>query len=137
MTGSVPVLSGHVEVAADGTPTAVRAELDPGRVDTGHARRDRDLRGKRFFGPAPSPVLVFDAGPATRVGDDGWSVAGVLTLGGRSAAVAVDVEVLDGSHVRASTVLDRRDLGIRAPRLLVGRRVDVTVDASLAPQVPD
>jgi hypothetical protein len=33
--------------------------------------------------------------------------------------------------VRATTSLDRRDVGIDVPQLMVGRRVDVVVDAIL------
>jgi hypothetical protein len=39
----------------------------------------------------------------------------------------------DQLHVVGTAVLDRRAVGIRAPRLLIGRTVTVTVDAWLAP----
>jgi polyisoprenoid-binding protein YceI len=49
VTGQVPLVSAHVTVGPSGQPVSVRAELDARGIDTGHPRRDRDLRGARFL----------------------------------------------------------------------------------------
>lgn len=136
VTGSVPVLSGSVEVDDHGSPIAVLAELDLAGVDTGNARRDRDLRGRRFFDVESSPRLVFRGGPGTARPDGGWLLPGVLGLRGTTCPLElVVVPVPDGpaSRVRATGTVDRRQLGLRAPRLLVGSMVSLTVDAYLLP----
>lgn len=132
VSGTLDVTSGSVDVS-DGVPVRAEARLDLGSVDTGSARRDRDLRGPRFFDVAASPVLAFAGGPA-RSAPEGWHLPGVLTLRGTSCALVLTVEVddaEDGPRVRASTTLDRRDLGIHVPRLLVGTAVHLTVTALL------
>ena len=69
----------------------------------------------------------------------GWSVAGRLTARGATVRLAGDVEVSAqgrSAALTARTRLDRRILGIRAPRIMIGRRIDVTVTATIR-RVPD
>ena len=47
--GTIAVTAGTIEVGKDGRPQRFHATLDPASIDTGHARRDADLRGKRFL----------------------------------------------------------------------------------------
>ena len=65
----------------------------------------------------------------------GWSVAGRLTARGATVRLAGDVEVSDQDRSTAAltthTWLDRRILGIRAPRIMIGRRIDITVTATI------
>ena len=141
VTGRLDVVRGHVDVDGAGVPVAVVAELDLASVDTGHLRRDRDLRGRRFFDVERSALLVFTAGTASAGPDGAWSLPGALRWGGSSCPVDLDVEVVGDEgpggagprRVRATTVVDRMVLGLRAPRVLVGRQVQVTVEAELAP----
>lgn len=135
--GTLPVLSARVEVAEGGV--TVVAELDLSGVATGISKRDADLRGRRFFDVAQHPVLRVEAsGPVP--GPEGTSrLTGQLLLKGGSCSVEVDVRVSHDEgpvRVRATTTLDRRDAGIQVPRLLVGTRVDVDVDAVLLPVAP-
>jgi polyisoprenoid-binding protein YceI len=44
VAGTIPVTSAEVDVAEDGTVRGASAELDIAAIDTGHTRRDRDLR---------------------------------------------------------------------------------------------
>ncbi len=132
VTGTLPVRSASVEVDGDGAPVRIVAELDLAGVDTGHARRDRDLRGRRFFDVQRSDVLVFTAGRVTAT-RDGWALDGELDLHGTRCTVVVEVERTGPTSVRATTGFDRRQLGIRVPRLMVGSQVAVSVEAELAP----
>ena len=132
VTGTLPVRSAMVEVGPDGRPERVRAELDLAGVDTGSTRRDHDLRGKRFFDVERAGVLLFAAGPATAT-PAGWTLPGELDLHGIRCPVVLEVHRTGPTSVRATAQLDRRDLGIRVPRLMVGSVVTVTVDADLVP----
>jgi polyisoprenoid-binding protein YceI len=137
VVGTLPVRVGRVEVATDGTPVEVVAELDLAGVATGIGRRDRDLLGRSFFDVRSSPVLRFAGGPARLDGEGRWLLAGTLALRGVECQVELAVELVgrgDGAaRVRATTSLDRRDVGIRVPRLLVGHDVGVVVEAELVP----
>lgn len=132
--GTVPVLSGTVATDEAGRVVALRGVLDATGVDTAHARRDRDLRAPRLLAVEQTPTWAFVADGAEPDGD-GWQVTGVLTVR-QPCPVVVRVSpahaLPDGSvRLRATTSLDRRDAGVRAPRLLVGRRVEVELDVVL------
>jgi polyisoprenoid-binding protein YceI len=136
--GTISVLSGTVEVGDDGHPARLEATLDPASVDTGHPRRDRDLRGARFLAAGSYPRLVVVADGIT-VTADGWSAAARLCGRGREAPLPVsarpDGPAAGGSlHVTATARLDLRDLGIRPPTVLMRRLVEVSVSARLTRQ---
>jgi polyisoprenoid-binding protein YceI len=135
VVGTVPVLSGSVQVTADGEPVQVAAELDLAGVETGNARRDRDLRGHRFFHVERGATLHVTAGLARPDGEGRWVLTGELVLHTVRCPVELTAELVslagDRAVVRATTSLDRRDVGIDVPQLMVGRRVDVVVDAVL------
>jgi polyisoprenoid-binding protein YceI len=133
--GTIAVTAGTIEVGTDGRPMRLHATLDPASIDTGNARRDSDLRGRRF--------LALDAHPLMEVAADriaatarGWHADAVLRGRGREAPVAIDA-TLDGAatalrlQVSGTARLDLRDVGIRVPGWLVRRFVDLTVSAQL------
>ncbi len=133
--GTLPVRSGTVTTDVTGRVVGVRAALDPVRIDTGSTRRDRDLRGPRLLDVEQAPTWSFEADGVEQDGD-GWRVTGVLTVR-RPCRVVLSVgpvqPLQDGAlRVRATTSLDRRDAGVRAPRVLVGRRVEVELDVVLS-----
>jgi len=114
-----------------GRPTAVHAELDLTRIDTGNPRRDHDLRRPHLLDTAHYPALTFD-GVA-----DGATVVGALT-GRMATRVSLDItSVTPGDTgtvtVHATTEFDRTALGVRAARFLIGRRIAVVIDAIFAP----
>lgn len=138
--GTVPVTAGSVTL--DGASLAVAAELDLSAIDTGNARRDRDLRRPGLLDLDRHPTMRFAAGTvSSRAG--GWTLTGTLQVRGREVELELAVSEpggeLDGDDrhgdgertVVATTSLDRRSVGIVAPPFLIGRRVDVTVRAVL------
>ena len=133
VTGTVPITDGTVDVGESGQPTAIDGSLDLGALDTGNPRRDKDLRKPRFLDLDRYPVMTFTADTITAT-PAGWRVTGHLAVRGTSIRLAGDAEV--SGHGQSATVathtqLDRRALSIRAPRLLMGQTVDVTVTATL------
>jgi polyisoprenoid-binding protein YceI len=133
VTGTVPITYGAVDTDGSGQPSGISGSLDLGLVATGNARRDTDLRKPKLLDLDRHPTMTFTADTIT-AGPAGWRVAGKLTARDTVLAVAGDVEVTVGDRsatVTAHTRLDRRVLGIRAPRIMIGRTVDITVTATL------
>jgi polyisoprenoid-binding protein YceI len=132
---TVPIVSATVDVDADGVPVAVHAALDLTGIATGNPKRDSDLQKPQLMGTVEHPRLTFTGTPTQRA--DAWQVPG--RLAGRAATdVTLDAQIVDRSAsgelmVHATCTIDRRRLGLRAPRLLIGRYVAVTVAAVFAP----
>jgi polyisoprenoid-binding protein YceI len=132
--GTIRVTSGALDVGEDGRPVAVRAELDLRTITTGHAKRDVDLHKRGLLDIDAHPAMSF-ACDDIRTDAMGWRGEGVLGLRGTSCPLSVTGTV-DGSaqgalHVVGTATLDRTAIGIRAPRLMIGRLVAITVDAWL------
>jgi polyisoprenoid-binding protein YceI len=130
--GQVPISSGWADVDASGRPVSVHAELDLTGIATGITRRDRDLRKPRLLATERFPSLAFTSGLVER-DEEGWQLHGRLAAHGAEIDVVLAVSGNGGGRVHATTAFDRRDLGIRAPRLMIGHRIDVTIDAVLTP----
>ncbi|MGW6932723.1 YceI family protein [Lentzea sp. NPDC054927] len=133
--GTVPVTGGTVEIGPDGALLAVHGTLDLGAIDTGIAKRDQDLRKPGLLDLDRHPTMTFTATTAFRV-EGGWRVTGTLTARGTSTELSgvAELSTVDGETVMTATArLDRRTLGIRAPRFLIGRYVDITVTAVVRP----
>jgi len=133
--GTVACSWGEVEVDDRGRPTRVAAEMDLESLDTGIRKRDADLRAPRFLDIDRQPTMSWSADRFREQEDGTWAAAGTLCVRGTSAPLPVTGVVEsapDGSvRVRAAGTLDRRSVGIRAPRVLVGHVVAVEIDAVL------
>lgn len=133
--GTIPVTSAFAEVAEDGTVTAAGAVLDIGRIDTGHARRDKDLRTRRLLDLDTHPTLTFSV-RAVAADETGWAVTGLVTAKGKTQDVVLQATALaqseDRVRLRLTGRLDRRDYGIAGPRFMVGALVDVDITVTLA-----
>jgi polyisoprenoid-binding protein YceI len=135
--GSVTCSWGEVRLDDEGSPVRARAHLDLESLDTGIDRRDRDLRKPRWLDIDRNPLMTWTCDRFLPAPDGGWTAEGQLQVRGTSAPLALlvqpEVGGQDGSwvRVRASGVIDRRSVGIRAPSFLIGREVAVTIDAWL------
>jgi polyisoprenoid-binding protein YceI len=134
--GTIPVDAGRIEVGGSGRPLTVDAVLDAARLESGNARRDKDLRSKRFLDVEKNPVIRFTGGDVTEAAD-GWTVRGTLAAAGASCPVTLDIRVTDGDpqagecRVVATTTVDRAQLGIKVPSFMVRRTVRIEIDALL------
>jgi len=141
VTGTVPILDGTVEVGPDGLPSAIYGSLDLSGIVTGIPRRDQDLRKPKLLDLDRYPVSTFEADRMTASPGGGWSVSGYLTARGTRTRLTGDVEVSGQGQeatLIARTQLDRRALGLRAPKLMIGYEVDITVTATIRrPADPD
>jgi polyisoprenoid-binding protein YceI len=133
--GSFAVPDGSAVLDRDGVPVAAAATLDAASFRTGLARRDADITGPRFLDAARSPLIHYRADRIEPAGSDGWLVRGTLTVRGRDApldlAVTVVVDGGDRARLSGRGVLDRATTGLPGPRWLIGRRVEVDVEAEL------
>jgi polyisoprenoid-binding protein YceI len=130
--GTITLTMGTVEVGQDGRPQRFHATLDPASIDTAHARRDADLRGKRFLAVDAHPLMEIASNRIVATAD-GWYADAILRGRGREAPLRIDANLESGGaqrlQVSGSARLDLRDLGIRVPGFLVRRFVDVSVSA--------
>jgi polyisoprenoid-binding protein YceI len=136
--GTITVTAATVEVGRDGRPRRFRAALDPASIATGHARRDADLRGRRFLAVDAYPLMEVAADRIAATAD-GWCADAVLRGHGCEAPLRIDA-TLEGAatatslRLSGSARLDLRDVGIRVPGFLVRRFVDVSVSTQATRQ---
>lgn len=141
VTGQLSVTSAEVTVDRTGQPVRIRAELDVRGIDTGHRRRNADLRGAKFFGTDRWPAISFEA-TAISPSAAGWTVDGQFTVKDVTSPVRLEVsEVRAWSSdpaapvsVRATGSLDRRTAGITAgPGFLIGHAISLSLTAEFSP----
>lgn len=135
--GTFRVARGLVVVGAEGHPSLVQAAVEVSSVATGISRRDADLCGPRFLDVehhAEIDLVARQVDPS----DGGWRVQADLAIRGARTPIELAVRSLpaDGAGggpvlVEATGVLDLRTTPIRAPRALVGRFVEVRIEAAL------
>ena len=138
--GTIAVTAGSIDVGPDGCPQRFHATLDPASIHTGNARRDRDLRGRRFLDVDEYPLMEVAAARIDPAGR-GWRAGAVLCARGHEAPVQVSA-ALDGPaagprlQVSGTARLDLRAVGIRVPGFLVRRFVNVSLSAQLTQPPP-
>ena len=115
------------------TTSSATVTVDAGSFASGSARRDGDVRSKGLLDVATYPDVTF-ASDQVRESGAGWLVSGTVTAHGRAVPVEVQVDAIgeegDGVrlHGRASHV-DRTALGVTGSRGMVGRYLDLDVEA--------
>jgi polyisoprenoid-binding protein YceI len=140
--GTVAVNGGRVTVDGSGRPVRVAAVADLTTLATGSSRRDADLAGRRFFDVQHHPEMPLVA-HRVEVAGDGWRVLGAVGVRGAQAPLDLDVHVPAPPddpaapwRLVATGTLDLRCTPIRAPRVLVGRFVEVRVETVLTYRGP-
>ena len=134
VTGTIPIVSATVRIEADGSVGAISAVLDPAHFNTGHAKRDADVRGAKFFDAESFPALTYSAAGAVPTAN-GWTVNGNLVVKGTTAPVELTAEVTnvagDVAMVRATGVVDRRAAGLtKMPNLMIARTLAITLEVT-------
>jgi polyisoprenoid-binding protein YceI len=135
--GTLAIDRGSVTVAG-GRPVAAEGMLRAASVKSGMPKRDEHLCGAQFLNAAEHPEVGLRAlrfEPA----EDGWTVPAMLTVAGVEAPITLHAQRLPDTgpgtvRVRITGEFDRRTLGIRAPRFMVGHRVAVEAELALTPR---
>jgi polyisoprenoid-binding protein YceI len=141
VTGQVPLASASVTVGLSGQPVSIRAELDARGIDTGHRRRDSDLRGPRFLATDQWPAITYQ-GSDVQASGAGWTIDGTLTVKDCHCPVRLNVIGPDMPpddpaapvNLRATARLDRRSAGVNAaPAFLIGHTISLSLGVRLRP----
>lgn len=100
------------------------------------------LKGPRFFDVARHPTIVFTGRSMRMTGDRDAQVSGNITARGVTRPAVLSVRFTapplraDGRApltLNGETVIDRRDFGMTAYPLIVGRKVKIRIRAVLVP----
>ena len=137
--GTIAVTGGTLDVGPDGQPRRFQATLDPASIGTGNARRDGDLRGRRFLDVGTFPVMEAAADGIDVVAAGQWRTEAVLRVRRSEAPLRIEakLDILPAGtrlQVSGTARLDLRDAGIRVPGFLVRRFVDLSFSAQLTRQ---
>jgi polyisoprenoid-binding protein YceI len=128
VAGTFTVRDGTITVTPEGAEVTARVAADSFTTDK--ARRDADVKSKRFLHAEAHPDLLFTGRHLTRDGDR-WLLHGRLTVRGTTAPVTLELESAtagaDGCRFRARARVDRYvyKVGIRG---IVGRFLHVEFD---------
>lgn len=142
-TAQFPATSGAVTLQPD-DPTAIAMDivLDARNLTAGDGVTIARLKGPAFFDVARHPTVHFAGNRLLMRSPVQADVFGTITARGvtRPATLAVTFAAPPAEEsgtrpivLTARTVIDRRDFGMTAYSLIVGRAVTITIDARLQP----
>ena len=131
VTGTMALRSGTVTVAAEPRRSTVSAEIDAASWVTDDARRDKDVRGKRFLDVQRHPAIGFRSTLVVQ-GADGWQVTGELSVRGGSCEVTLTLTGIGPDRFTATGRVDRVAAGVGGGRAIIGRHVDVCLTVVVA-----
>jgi polyisoprenoid-binding protein YceI len=133
--GTFRLKSGQVSIAPDAAGSSVQAVIDSTSYASGNATRDADVLSPGLLDARGFPEITFTGQGARRDGP-GWVVAGSVTAHGTPAPAEVrigGVRPEDGAEgsVRflATARLDRTSFGVTKKMGMVGRTVNVVIEA--------
>lgn len=142
-TARFPKVEGRVALSDhDAKAVTLDVRIDAQALEAGDSLTRSRLRGADFFDVDHYPRVIFHASGMTRTGPHSAVVAGTISARGvmRPATLAVDFSrdfaAMSGRepvHIAATTRIDRRDFGMTAYPLIVGRQVTIAIDADLVP----
>lgn len=142
-TAHFPRMSGTIRL----TPSRLDAidmtvELDARALNAGDKSTTEKLKGKDFFNVAQHPVVRFEGqrmtmtGPVTARLDGQITARGVTRPATLTIAFRQDPAKATGRDpivLSARTTINRRDFGMTAHSLVVGKKVTITINARMVP----
>jgi polyisoprenoid-binding protein YceI len=134
--GSFRLQSGQVSIGADPGASSVQASIAAGSYASGHTKRDADVTSASLLDARAFPEITFSGQGARRDGDD-WVVPGSVTAHGTAVPAEIrlsDARQEDGeARFRATARLDRTSFGVTKKKGMVGRTVDLVIEAVAQP----
>ena len=98
MHGRIDSKGGSFTLDMDAKTGAVKVDLDPASIDTGHQKRDDHLRSPDFLNVVEFPEMSFES-TSVSLSDGGGTIEGNLTLMGQSKPVTLAVTAWNcGEH---------------------------------------
>lgn len=142
-TAHFPSVTGTASLASE-TAAAIELEvaIDARQLSASDALTTSRLRGKDFFDVEHYPLVRFHGERLEMTGATTGTITGKLTARGvtKPVTLAVSFSSPPGQAAGAAsidlegtTTIDRRDFGMTAYSLIVGRKVRITLDARLVP----
>jgi len=134
--GTFRLRAGQVSIAADPGASSVQASIEAGSFASGNTTRDADVTSASLLDAKAYPEITFTGQGARRDGD-GWVVPGSVTAHG--TAVPAEVRLSDAqleggaARFRATARLDRTSFGVTKKKGMVGRTVDLVIEAVAQP----
>lgn len=142
-TASFPAVSGAIALspaAMDRIDLNVR--IDARQLTASDQLTTDRLRGKNFFDVARYPTIQFSGKALTMTGPTTGQVSGELTARGVTRPVKLAVNFSapparatgrDAIGLTGTTEINRRDFGMTAYSLIVGKKVTITIRTRLVP----
>jgi polyisoprenoid-binding protein YceI len=134
--GTFRLRSGQVLIAADPAASTVQASIEAGSFASGNKTRDADVISAALLDAKAYPEITFTGQGARRDGD-GWVVPGSVTAHGTTVPAEVrlgDVRLeAGGVRFQVTARLDRTSFGVTKKKGMVGRTVDVVIEAVAQP----
>ena len=134
--GTFRLAGGQITITGDPAAAQVRAAIDAGSFESGNKTRDADVVSATLLDAKAYPDITFSGEGARRDGD-GWVLPGSVTAHG--TAVPAEVRLSDvreeagGARFRATARLDRTSFGVTKKKGMVGRTVDLVIEAVAQP----
>lgn len=124
---------GQIEVAEPTDASSATVVVDAASFRSNSARRDKDVRSSGLLDVSNYPKITFATHRLQR-SSDGWLASGTLSAHGHTVPVQVRLDrvVQEGNGIRIhgrADHLDRTAFGITGSRGLVGRYLDIELDA--------
>lgn len=131
------VREGDVVVGDNQTLVEANIIIDAASFASNSAKRDKDVRSTGLLNVADYPDIIFSASSMENRGD-GWLVPGTVRAHGQDVAVDLHLAQVtaeaSGFRIHGSAShLDRTAFGITGSRGMVGRYLDLEIDAFASP----
>lgn len=134
--GTFRLKDGEVTIAENPGGSRVQVVIDAGSFASGNKKRDSDVSSARLLDAKAYPEISFNGTGVRQDGQD-WVVTGSVTAHGTSvpAEVRVTEALADDSiaRFRATARLDRTSFGVTNQKAMVGRTVDLVIEAEARP----
>lgn len=131
---TLTLTAGTIEIDAHHQVTSVDVVADASSYTSANAKRNDHIRSADFLDADNHPELVFGAEQVT-TSTRGYRADGSVTVKGQAFPISVDITDVDfdadrGSFVATATI-DRNTIGVdKLPSLVIGRALQLTVNAS-------
>jgi polyisoprenoid-binding protein YceI len=130
---SFGIRAGEVRVCEPLTTSTVTVTVESASFSSASTKRDNDVRAAGLLDVANYPDIVF-ASDSLRQTVDALLVTGTVTAHGHTVGVDVRIDgiTVEGTGIRLhgrAEHLDRTDFGITGSRGMVGRYLDLELDA--------
>lgn len=142
-TARFPAMRGSIRISPDRLDAIdLDVELDARAMTAGSKSDTEYLRGKSFFDVANHPAVRFSGRRMAMTGPTTARVEGQITARGvtRPAVLAVTfreapakVTGREPVELTATTAINRKDFGMTAYSMIVGKKVAITIRARLVP----